>query len=96
MSALFNNYPVGVPPELHPCEHMITLVSRRSDDSLRGPAKWYTDFHVMTCTNCREALAGLRALRLEIKSIEGETVHATLKLSDQRWQQVRDQMQQSD
>jgi threonine synthase len=52
-----------LPDELKPCDHMVNLVSRRSDGTLVGPAKWYTDFHVMTCPHCRAAVKGLQELR---------------------------------
>ena len=55
-----------LPDDLQPCSHMTNLVSRRSDDTLTGPAKWYTDFHVMTCPSCKAALKGLRVLRSEV------------------------------
>jgi uncharacterized protein YbaR (Trm112 family) len=51
---------------LTPCGHMVDLVSRRSDDTLAGPAKWYTDFHILTCPQCKSALKGLRELRVEV------------------------------
>jgi hypothetical protein len=49
--------------KIQPCHHMETLVSCLSDNSLSGPARWYTRFHVLYCSKCRMALKALRALR---------------------------------
>jgi len=93
MNNAYSNFPNDAPAELHPCEHMVTLVSRCSDDTLKGPAKWYTEFHVRTCANCREALRGLRAMRIEIQSINERSHSTPVKLSDHRWQQFHESLQ---
>ncbi|HLK56311.1 MAG TPA: hypothetical protein VKU00_07090 [Chthonomonadaceae bacterium] len=50
-------------PRIRPCHHMETQVSGMCDDTLSGPARWYTRFHLLTCSRCRKALKALRALR---------------------------------
>jgi hypothetical protein len=77
-----------MPVELRPCGHMVNLISRRSDDSLGGPAKWYTDFHVMTCPHCRTALQGLRQLHREIGVLATIPVDPSLKLDESDWKKI--------
>ena len=72
--------------ELHPiepCPHMRVLVSSLSDGTLKGPARWYTRFHVVTCPKCKAALKALQALhgRLEVLGKEpakGAAPHLSL------------------
>jgi len=81
-----------LPEELQPCGHMAHLVSRRSDDSLTGPSKWYTDFHVMTCPHCKQALQGLRELRSEVKHLsEAEAAIGDPHLSSDQWKKVEEE-----
>jgi hypothetical protein len=77
-----------LPDELQPCGHMVNLVSRRSDESLAGPAKWYTDFHVLTCPHCRAALKGLRQLRAEVTELASTPVPEELKLGEDEWKKI--------
>jgi hypothetical protein len=72
--------------EICPCEHMTNLVSRRSDNTLGGPAKWYTDFHVATCPKCKKALEGLRQVNAQLK--EMSSVDADLKLDEKDWKSI--------
>lgn len=65
---------------IEPCHHMRDLVSSLSDDSLKGPARWYTQFHVASCPKCKTALKALRVLhdRLGVlgeEPAEGESPH---------------------
>ncbi|HWD41714.1 MAG TPA: hypothetical protein VG944_22925 [Fimbriimonas sp.] len=84
-----------LPEELHPCKHMETLVSRRSDGTLAGPAKWYTDFHILTCVNCRTALKGLRALHQEIRDLK-QSAKEGLRLSKEEWDLIEAGWDRSD
>jgi hypothetical protein len=79
-----------LPDELQPCDHMVNLISRRSDDSLAGPAKWYTDFHVMTCPSCRVALKGLRELHRQVDDLASQPLVPPLKLSDENWRHIEE------
>jgi hypothetical protein len=67
---------------------MTNLISRRSDGSLSGPAKWYTDFHVMTCPQCKAALKGLREVNEQVKELSSEEPGADLKLGDDAWKKI--------
>ena len=58
--------------KLEPCEHMTDYISAISDGSLRGPAYWFTRFHLLYCRKCSGALRGFRALRSELLSLNGE------------------------
>ena len=85
-------FPKNLPDKIDPCEHMVTLVSRRSDESLKGVGKIYTDFHMLTCSRCREALRLLRGLRTEVKQLDQESTVLSPRLSDERWKQIREQI----
>lgn len=41
---------------IEPCNHMRRWVGGLADGSLKGPACWYTKFHVATCPKCSAAL----------------------------------------
>jgi hypothetical protein len=75
-----------LPDELCPCEHMTNLISRRSDGSLSGPAKWYTDFHVMTCRQCKTALQGLQQMNEQVKQMKSGSQAEALSEAD--WKEV--------
>jgi hypothetical protein len=77
-----------LPDELKPCGHMVDLVSRRSDGSLSGPAKWYTDFHVMTCPHCRSALHGLKELRSDVAELAVRSAGKELHLGEAEWERI--------
>ncbi len=77
-----------LPDKLQPCPHMVNLVSQRSDESLAGPAKWYTDFHVLTCPHCRTALKGLRQLRQEVSQLAATRAQEDLKLPQEKWNEI--------
>jgi glutaredoxin len=79
-----------LPDELKPCDHMVNLVSRRSDGTLVGPAKWYTDFHVMTCPHCRAAVKGLQELRAEVAAQVIQTPKDRPRLKDEEWKAVEE------
>jgi hypothetical protein len=74
--------------QLCPCHHMTTLISRRSDGTLTGPAKWYTDFHVRTCPQCQSALKGLRQVNAKVKKLSSDTPDSKMKLGEKEWKQV--------
>jgi hypothetical protein len=82
--------------ELKPCGHMVSLISRRSDESLSGPAKWYTDFHLLTCPQCREALEGLRRLHLQVSELAATPFAATFRLSAEDWKYVEGEWAKAD
>jgi hypothetical protein len=90
MSSSDNKAINQLPDELQPCHHMTNLVSQRSEDSLSGPAKWYTDFHVMTCPSCKAALSGLRELRTEVACQIQETRTDRPRLSEEEWHEVEE------
>src|SRR5947209_2900720 len=46
---------------IQPCHPMEMLVSCLCDDTLSGPARWYTRFHIFHCSKCRMALKALIA-----------------------------------
>lgn len=53
-----------------PCHHMTNMVSALSDDTLKGPARWYTQFHVATCPKCRTALRELQQLNEHLHHLQ--------------------------
>jgi hypothetical protein len=55
--------------KIEPCHHMQTYVSALSDDTLSGPARWYTKLHILHCARCRAALQVLRALRERLRNL---------------------------
>jgi hypothetical protein len=67
---------------------MVNLISQRSDNSLSGPAKWYTDFHVMTCPHCRTALKGLRLLNREVQKLATSLPGVEAKLTEADWHRI--------
>ena len=71
-------------PRIHPCEHMVDKVSSFADGSLRGLARWYTRFHVITCPRCRKALEALRALRDRLLRLSRSFPTNITSLSDAR------------
>ena len=59
-----------LPRLLEPCEHMENWVNGLADESLKGPARWYTRFHIRTCSKCRAALAGLKDVHDRLRGLE--------------------------
>jgi hypothetical protein len=57
---------------IEPCEHMEHMVNGLSDDSIHGPAKWYTQWHVAICPKCNAALKGLREVREQVQTLRDE------------------------
>ena len=95
MNKQSQNLTSELPEELQPCHHMVSLVSRRADDTLTGPGKWYTDFHVMTCPHCRVALKGLRDLKAEVTDLAAAPADPELKLSDEQWKATEEEIQRN-
>ena len=59
-----------LPRTLEPCEHMENWVNGLADDTLKGPARLYTKFHITTCSKCRNALAGLKDVHDRLNELE--------------------------
>ena len=59
----------GQEQEIQPCHHMETRLSCLCDDTLSGPARWYTRFHILHCSKCRAVLKALRALRVALSDL---------------------------
>jgi len=71
---------------IEPCHHMRDLVSSLSDDSLKGPARWYTQFHVAGCPRCKQALKALRVLHDRLATLGQEE---SARLSPDRQKAVK-------
>src|SRR5579859_2203022 len=71
--------------KIQPCHHMETLISCLSDDTLSGPARWYTRFHILHCSKCRVALEALRALRDRLSGLRNPISGSVIPvLTDER------------
>src|SRR5689334_6216458 len=64
---------IAVEQDVRPCKHMEEMVSGFVDGSLRGPARWYTQLHVMHCTQCRAAEKNLRVVIRQVAGLREET-----------------------
>ena len=84
-----------LPDKLEPCKHMTNLVSSRSDETLHGPAKWYTDLHMLTCPHCRAAFKGMRQVREQVKEM-AEQEQVEERLSEPEWDNVKSGWHQSE
>jgi len=76
------------PKEICPCTHMTNLISRRSDGSLKGLPKLYTDFHVMTCPQCKTALEGMRQVNEQVKQMAADEPKQGSKLDEEHWKEI--------
>ena len=61
--------------KIEPCEHMTDQISAMSDGSLRGPAYWFTRFHLLHCRKCGTALLGFESLRSKLHLLRDAPVH---------------------
>ena len=61
----------GPDPRIDPCPHMRNWVSSLADGTLRGIARWYTQFHSSHCPRCGKALEALRSLRDRLRKLAG-------------------------
>ena len=57
--------------DAQPCPHMKGLLSRLSDGTLGGLARWYTEQHVKGCPGCEAGLSALRGLRDRLRALAG-------------------------
>ena len=55
--------------DAQPCPHMKGLLSRLSDGTLGGLARWYTEQHVKGCPGCAAGLSALRGLRDRLRAL---------------------------
>lgn len=70
---------------IDPCQHMENWVNGLADDSLHGPAKLYTQWHVAICPKCNAALKGLRQVREQVQTLRDEQPEgASTTLTDDR------------
>ena len=83
-------------PAIEPCEHMKEYVSALSDDTLRGPARWYTQLHASYCTKCGTALKSLRHLRARLNRLRRENADREAALTQERHQAVQKAMEAAD
>jgi len=69
-----------------PCPHMRTLVSAWLDGALTGIAKWYVEWHMKTCPQCRSAVPFFRGMhhRLEELAHKGDVPN----LGEERWEKI--------
>ena len=54
---------------IEPCNHMSRLVGGLADGSMKGPACWYTRFHVATCPKCSAALKEMQERQASQESL---------------------------
>lgn len=80
---------------IDPCHHMKVLLSRLSDDTLKGLAKWYTEFHAAGCPKCRTAVEALRRLPAHVRYLAQEELERQPEptLSRERWIQIEEAWQ---
>lgn len=60
------------PQDTKPCPHMREWVSAWADGALSGPARWYTQWHVASCPQCRKGLQSLSFVRDRLRALEAE------------------------
>jgi hypothetical protein len=63
---------LAVEQDVRPCKHMEGMVNGLADGTLHGPAKWYTEFHAMHCTQCRAAVSNLRIVIGKVKDLRDD------------------------
>jgi hypothetical protein len=52
---------------------MESTISGLADGTLKGPAKWYAQFHVAGCHKCSQALAMFSMLKLRLRTFAGSS-----------------------
>jgi hypothetical protein len=55
-----------------------------ADDTLKGPARWYAQFHVAGCAHCSQALSMFRLLKFRLSEFAGRTSTNCERLPDER------------
>lgn len=67
-----------------PCKYMEGAINSLSDDTLRGPLRWYTQLHASRCKHCGPALHALRRLRLRMSVLKRRSSSEPTTLSSER------------
>ena len=76
---------LAVEQDVRPCKHMEGMVNGLADDTLHGPARWYTEFHALHCTQCRAAVKNLRVVIGKVKDLRDDgTANAERLPADRR------------
>ena len=70
--------------DVRPCKHMEQMVSGYADGSLKGPARWYTQFHVMHCSQCRAAAKNLESVIVRVSELRDAGPGADTRLPADR------------
>ena len=83
-------------PAIEPCEHMKENISALSDDTLRGPARWFTSLHASYCPKCRPALKSLRHIRARLGRMRREDAARDAALTEERREAVQKAMEAAD
>lgn len=65
---------------IQPCPQMRILLSRLSDGTLAGLARWYAEQHTARCEHCSQALKALLALRTQLRQMGVPTIPGGLSL----------------
>ena len=58
------------------------------DGSLRGPARWYTQLHVLHCTQCRAAAKNLRIVIARVSALRDDELDSDGRLSADRREEI--------
>ena len=87
---------IAVEQDVRPCKHMEEMVSGFVDGSLRGPARWYTQLHVLHCTQCRAAAKNLRVVIGQVSTLRSDGSEGDGRLSAGRREEIERAMDKAD
>lgn len=96
LNSQFQDSEEGGTPAIEPCEHMKENISALSDDTLRGPARWFASLHASYCPKCRPALKSLRHLRARLGRLRREDAARDMALTEERREAVQKAMEAAD
>ena len=70
--------------DVRPCKHMEGMVNGLADGSLHGPARWYTQLHVMHCAHCKAAVKNLRVVIGKVSALRQDGMASPERLPTDR------------
>ena len=80
---MFHSHDTTAEDELpRPCPHMRELLSRLSDDTLGGIARWFAENHIKGCPRCADALVSLRVLHDRLRALGLPALPVTADATD--------------
>ena len=71
-----------------PCPWMRRALDRMLGSELRGPLKWYAEWHVRRCPQCGATYRALLAARDALRRLGGSA--GDFGLGEDRWRQIEE------